>query len=225
MSESAKTSLESVVQTAIDSYMKEVHTCLPALVVAVNHSTQLIDAQITIKRQMKGELINLPLLKNVPLRYYKSNIFSITFPIEVNDNVMIIFAERSIDTWLTEGDIQNPFDIRKFSLSDAFAIPMMYHQKDVIPSFDSTNLQIKTNDGSGTITLTPSGDIELNGNGDTTIAYTDMKTAFDQLKTDLNNFITVYNAHIHGTSPPPNTTATASTADMSPAEVADVKVT
>ena len=141
MGERTITSLERVIQTAIDTALKELHTCLPAEVVSVNSSEQLIDAQITIKRKLGEELVNLPLLKNVPIRYYKSSNFSITFPIEVGDIVLIIFAERSIDSWLVNGGMQNPFDVRKHSLSDAFAFPMLYPQTDLIPSFDPNNLE------------------------------------------------------------------------------------
>jgi len=220
MADKTKTPLEQVIQTAIDSALKEIHTCLPAVVTKVNHAEQLIDAQITIKRKMAGELVNLPLLVNVPLRYWRSATFSITFPIEVGDHVRIIFAERSIDTWLTEGGIQNPFDVRKFSLSDAFAEPAMYPQTDVIPTFDPINLEIKTNDGSGSIKITPTGDIYLNGSSDSAIAFTDMKIAFDLLKTDLNNFVAIFNAHVH----PIQTPATPTAADMAGAEVSNVKV-
>lgn len=161
MADKTKTPLEQVIQTAIDTALKEVHTCLPAVVTRVDHSNQLIDAQITIKRKMSGKLVNLPLLVNVPLRYWKSKTFSITFPIEIGDHVKIVFAERSIDTWLTEGGIQNPFDFRKFSLSDAFAEPAMYHQKDVIPNFDSNNLEIKTNSGNTKIIVKASENVEI----------------------------------------------------------------
>jgi hypothetical protein len=221
VADKSKSSLEEAIKTTIDSMLKEVHTCLPAVVERVDHVNQLIDAQITIKRKLSDELVNLPLLVDVPLRYWRSGTFSITFPIEVGDHVKIIFAERSIDTWLTNGGIQNPFDVRKFSLSDAFAEPVMYPQTDVIPSFDTANLEIKTNDGAGSIKITPSGDIYLNGSADSTIAYTDMKAAFDQL-------VTEFNTHTHsgvttgsGTSGVPSTP---STADMSAAEVSNVKV-
>lgn len=222
MAEKAITQFETVIQTAIDSALKEVHTCLPAVVTKVNHATQLIDAQPTIQRKMAGKLVNLPLLVNVPIRYLRSATFSITFPIEVDDHVEIRFCERSIDTWLTEGGIQNPFDFRKFSLSDAFATPAMYHQKDVIPNFDPINLEIKTNDGATSLKLTPSGDILLNGDADSVTAFADMKTAFDQLVTDFNNFVSAYNGHGHTPSVVPQGVPT--TADMSAAEVTDVKV-
>ena len=169
MADKATTPLEKVIQTAIDSALKEVHTCLPAVVTKVNHSEQLIDAQLTIKRKMAGQLVNLPLLVNVPIRYWRSKTFSITFPIEVDDHVKIFFAERSIDTWLSEGGVQNPFDFRKFSLSDAFAEPVMYHQKDVIPNFDPTNLEIKTNSGDTKIIVKASEDVEVITTGDVKI--------------------------------------------------------
>lgn len=156
-----RTQLETVIQTAINSALKDVHTCLPAVVTKVNSSTQLIDAQITIKRKMAGELILLPLLVDVPIRYFKTATFSITAPIEVGDHVEIRFCERSIDTWLTEGGIQNPSDFRKFSLSDAFATPAMYPQTDVIPNFNSTDLEIKTNSGDTKIIVKKSEDVEI----------------------------------------------------------------
>jgi len=158
-----RTQLETVVQTAIDSALKELHTCLPAVVTDFDESTQLIECQPTIKRKLAGELVNLPLLVGVPYRCFKSTTFSITIPIEVGDHVMVLFAERSIDTWLTEGGIQNPFDIRKHTLSDAFAIPMMYHQKDLIPDFDPDNLEIKNNDGDTKIVIKKSGGIDIHG--------------------------------------------------------------
>lgn len=153
MADKTRISLESVIKTAINSALLEVHTCLPAVVTRFDADNQLIDCQITIKRKMSGEQVLLPLLVNVPVRYPKSTSFSITFPLEVNDHVMLIFCERSIDTWLTHGDIQDPFDVRKFELSDAFAIPAMYPQPDVIPDFNASNLEIKTNSGDTAISI------------------------------------------------------------------------
>jgi len=63
--------------------------------------------------------------------------------------------------------------------------------------------------------------IELNGNSNYAVKYNELKTAFDQLKSDFDNFVsTIYNLHVHpspaggstGTTP---TTGSASTADMS----------
>lgn len=72
------------------------------------------------------------------------------------------------------------------------------------------------------ITLSGSTAIELNGNTNFAVKYNELKTAFDLLRTELNNFITIFNAHIHptpsGPSSPTATPGTPATADMSAAQ-------
>jgi hypothetical protein len=50
------------------------------------------------------------------------------------------------------------------------------------------------------IKLTGSTNIQLNGDSNFAIKYTELKSAFDTLKTDLNNLVTAYNTHIHITT-------------------------
>jgi hypothetical protein len=88
---------------------------------------------------------------------------------------------------------------------------------------------------SGSMVVDSNGNAVFHGGSDTAVAYTDMKSAFDTLKTDLNSLITAYNAHIHittatvsagppGVLAPTTSTGTPTTADMSGAEVATVKL-
>lgn len=82
-------------------------------------------------------------------------------------------------------------------------------------------------DQTGQITLTGVDNININGSDDFAVAYTDLKVAFDQLVTDFNNAVTVFNAHTHsssgaGTPNPP--TQIPSTSDMSAAKVETVKL-
>jgi hypothetical protein len=155
--------VENTIQEGVDTALKELHTCLPGVVETFYPSTQLADIQPTIKSKVNNELVNLPLLTNVPVRFLKSNKFSITFPLETNDEVLIIFAERSIDTWLTYGGIQNPFDFRKHDLSDAFAFPLMYSQKNLISGFSSSDLEIRTTAGTTKFSITPGGEVSIEG--------------------------------------------------------------
>jgi hypothetical protein len=75
------------------------------------------------------------------------------------------------------------------------------------------------------VKITGSTHIELNGNTDNAIYFSYMKTAYDQIVTDLNNLITAYNSHIHSgvtsggaTSGIPTVPGIPSTADMSGAK-------
>ena len=87
------------------------------------------------------------------------------------------------------------------------------------------------------IWLHANGDLELGGTGAAgsnthhAVQYEALKTAYDQLRTDLNNFITIYNAHVHsgvttggGSSGPTPASGTASTADMSSSKINKILV-
>lgn len=109
-------------------------------------------------------------------------------------------------------------------------------------SIDIDTVGIKFDDLNGntiemkpsTITLTALGNVEINGNTDWAVAYTDLKTAFDQFKTDFNNFVTLtFNTHAHQYLPGPGSltststalpVGTGSTADMSSAKVDTVRL-
>jgi len=197
---------------------------MPAEVISFDPAEQLADVQPVIKTTLDETVVSLPVLKNVPVRFQQSTDFAITFPIDAGDHVLLIFCERSIDTWLEQGGIKAHDDVRKHALSDAFALPMCYPQTNKISSFDPDNLEIKSSGGT-TVKLTPGGDIELNGDGDFVTAFNDMKTAFDQLVSD-------FDAHIHTTTATVGVGAPGvisvptipSTADMTAAKVASVKV-
>jgi hypothetical protein len=88
---------------------------------------------------------------------------------------------------------------------------------------------LKIENDNGYLELKTDGKLALNGDADNAVAYTDLKSAFDTLKTDLNNFITVYNAHNHPTAPPgpvsvPSAPGVSSAADMSGAKVNEVQL-
>lgn len=88
------------------------------------------------------------------------------------------------------------------------------------------------NDGGARIELNTSGDVIHNNGGKSAVRYQELKTAFDQLKADFDNFVTtIYNLHVHtgvtaGTASSAVTTITGtpSTADMTAAESPTVEV-
>jgi hypothetical protein len=210
-----------VIQEGVDASLKERHTCLPGVFTSFDPVEQLADIQPTLKIKVNDVLQNLPLLTSVPVRFSRSRDFSITFPLVVGDEVLLIFAERSIDTWLINGGIQNPFDFRKHNLSDAFAFPMCYSQKNLIPSFDSTNLEIKANSGSAKIAVAPGTEIILNSGADWAVQFSALQTAFNELQS-------AFNTHSHtgvtsgGSST--GTTSAPSVADISLSKIDTIRV-
>lgn len=80
--------------------------------------------------------------------------------------------------------------------------------------------------------LKADGTMVLGGGADYAVRYSELETAFNTLRTDFNNLVTVYNLHIHTsaaagspTTPllPPNT-GISSSADVSGAKVDEIRV-
>jgi len=177
-----RASLESVISTAIDTALKEVHTIMPGQIISFDPVEQIADIQPQLKRNVDGELINLPVLSGVPVRFLKSGDFTITFPLKENDEVSVYVIERSIDNWFEDGGLQSPNDYRKFNLSDAYAVPVLYSQAQKINDFDPDNMVIKSTNGNAKITLKTDGTIEMETSGETIITSS---------KTTINNDLDV----------------------------------
>jgi hypothetical protein len=75
----------------------------------------------------KGSGESLPVITDVPVVFPGAGDYSVTFPIAKGDTVLLIFAEGSLDQWLTKGGEVDPQDDRRFSLTDAIAIPSLRH--------------------------------------------------------------------------------------------------
>lgn len=102
------------------------------------------------------------------------------------------------------------------------------------PTVNEGEKEIYSTDTAGTskaatILLKNDGTIEILDNTDFAVRYSDLETAFNELKSDFNTFIGVFNAHIHpdpvsGNTGAPTTTGSTSTADITGAKIDEIKV-
>lgn len=78
--------------------------------------------------------------------------------------------------------------------------------------------------------LRADGTIEIKGDDDNMVRFSELEIAFDELKSDFNSLVTAYNAHVHpgvtaggaSTAPTPSS-GSSSTADVSGAKIDEVK--
>lgn len=105
------------------------HTALPGVVVSYDQVTQTISAQVVIQsryKQADGTLVAYtpPVVSGIPVAFPAGAGWSITWPLEAGDPVVLVFAERSLDEWKATGNsASTPRHLRRFDLSDAIAIP------------------------------------------------------------------------------------------------------
>lgn len=154
--------LAGVITQGIKNYMKDVHTCLPGKIVNFDGATQLAEVQLLITRSFSmGDPQPLPLLINVPVWFPRAGGFNITFPVAKDDQCLVLFAERALDRWITEGDLQPPHDMRMHSLSDALCLVGLSSTPQAITNFDVANFQIRNEEKDQIITLKPNKDIDV----------------------------------------------------------------
>lgn len=151
-----------IIRQAISSQLCSVHTCLPAEIVTYDFSVQKATVQPLLrKRYRDGTVQSLPEITNVPVIFPRSSTFSMHYPLNQGDNVMLLFSERSIDQWLNQGGEITPLDTRKFDLSDAIAIPGLFPFSSPSPAEDNTSFTIEI--GSAKFKMDPSGTFCFHG--------------------------------------------------------------
>ena len=153
--------LESLLTRLTSDIKSDIRVSLPARVTAFDPIKQTISC-IPLIREMvningSSSYQDLPELVDVPIHMPRAGGWSITFPIKVGDECMVIFQDLCIDGWWFRGGIQNWNDLRRHDLSDAIAIFSPWSQPNTIPSYSENNLEIRSDDGSIKISFTQNG--------------------------------------------------------------------
>lgn len=123
--------LANVVDYRVERRLADVHTAIPARVLAYDATKQKVDVQPLVMVTYTDEddqpvTVQLPVVTEVPVMFPGAGGYRITFPIKAGDQdgdtVLLVFAEASIDVWLANGGTVDPRDDRRFHLTDGIAL-------------------------------------------------------------------------------------------------------
>lgn len=157
-----------IIKDAIKSELAQFWSALPCEVESYDPDAVTVKVQPLIKipiRKPNGdiELVQMPLLLDVPVMFPCAGGFTITHPIKSGDECLVSFADRNIDLWWQSGGVQNPFDMRKHDLSDGFAFFRPQSQAKKIKNISKDDLEIRNDENTCKIQITPSGVINFIG--------------------------------------------------------------
>lgn len=157
-----------IIREAVNAALANLWTALPCEVVEYDSEAVTVNVQPLIKIPVHlpdGEIetVELPMLLDVPVMFPCAGGFTITHPIKKGDECLVNFADRNIDLWWQSGGIQNPFDMRKHDLSDGFAFFRPQSQAKKIKNISTTDLEIRNDENTCKIQITPSGVINFHG--------------------------------------------------------------
>lgn len=200
--------LAEVVRAAIDSRLRETHVALPGRVEKYDAAEQKADikpmVQDLVPTREGTELVeSLPVIPNVPVAFPRGGGYFMTFPLQQGDFVLLVFNERSIDTWASgDGAEKNPDDFRTHNLTDAVAIPGFYPFSQAVGEGGIDANMVLGKDGGSTVHIKDDGEIHL-GKEDPTEFIALAQKVLDELndvKADFVALNAVFDSHIHTTT-------------------------
>ena len=150
--------LQETIKAAIRAAQVELWTALVCMVVSYDDSALTVSCQPTaqgIQMMQNGTAANvtLPVLVDVPVCFPRGGNCTLTFPIQVGDECLVVFSSRCIDNWWALGGVQATTDLRIHSLSDGLAIFGPFSQKTKISGVSGSTARLTGNDGQTYIEL------------------------------------------------------------------------
>lgn len=136
-----------VLRAAMNAMAAGLSVALPGTIVLYNAATQTADVQPLLNRAVIGQSGDeaeeiLPIIPSVPVVFPRGGGYFLTLPLAPGDNVLLVFNDRSIDTFMVStGSVPMPqVDLRQHHLSDAVAIPGFYPTPKVLKALTTPDM-------------------------------------------------------------------------------------
>ena len=158
---------QEALRVALERDRAGLWTALPGIVVSSDLSRQTLTVQPAIQARVtlpdgSAQLVDLPLLLDVPVCWPRAGGFAVTLPVAPGDEVLVIFASRCIDSWWQSGGVQAPAEYRAHDLSDGFAILAPTSQPRVLADVNPAALELRNTAGTVKLALSNDG-IDITG--------------------------------------------------------------
>lgn len=165
-------SLSEPLRRALRQYGSALHVSLPGRVEQYDHTQQRANVLPLIKRRYADQSIeSMPVIPDVPLVWPRAGGAQLTMPVKRGDGVLLVFADRSLDNWLSQGGEIEPNDPRQHDVSDAVAIPGLVSFADwgADPEPSENNDDVLLRYAGSAIRMKANGDIEINAGNNVSI--------------------------------------------------------
>lgn len=151
------------------SIRSKIWTAIPAIIQDVNYTKFTVSVQPAIKGRIEdqngdAQIVDLPLLTDVPIMLPNAGGWHLTFPIKAGDECLVVFSARCIDAWWQNGGIQQAMERRMQDLSDGFAILAPYSQplaKECEGGFSDSSVILRDDKKENYIELTNDGKLNI----------------------------------------------------------------
>lgn len=163
MSYNNQNSLSKLIEVAGKQNAAKMHTNIPAIFVDYDYKSRTAIVQPAVKIKFQdGSVLDSPLISDVSVQFPVYGKLSIRSPIEIGDECMLHFCERSIDNFLDSGNVSDPPTTGLHSINDAVATPGKVSFTEQKPPPNNTDYFLTY--GNVTIQITDGGEVIIDCN-------------------------------------------------------------
>lgn len=175
--------INKILEKSLQEFQAKLNTCIPGRIERYDSKRQTVDVQPLLNRRLvSGQHEILPIIPNVPFVFPSAGDRGLFFPVKRGDGCLLLFSQRSLETWKISGGRVTPSDSRKHAFSDAIAIPGLkpFSNDFFVRNPDKTQII----QGQTEISVDKNGRIALGKNG------AELLDLFDQLLDALSSAVT-----------------------------------
>lgn len=152
--------LNKIIRKIVNEKISKIHTCLPAKIESYNPQKMRAKVTLLAKKELEGQMVNIPPIVEVPVALLKAGPFVIRQPFQKGDPVLVVFGEKAIDKLLITGNPEDPQLKRHHSYDDAMVIGGLQLEQDPDLNSDYTeDLLIENKDTNSRIVIQKGGEI------------------------------------------------------------------
>lgn len=127
-------------------------------------TVQIAQQQVTsIASDGTKTFADYPPLQFVPVVFLGGGGYCLTWPVAANDECLLIFHDRELDNWFTNGAGLPPTTGRLHDLADAFCIVGLRSGPRALSLVSENSVQLRSDDGSTYVEITAGNIINIKG--------------------------------------------------------------
>jgi len=141
-----------------EKWSTDLRVSVPGIIQSFDPVEQTVTVQPALKERIIDndgtiQMVNLPLLLDVPICFPRAGGFLLTMPIQPGDECLVVFSDMCIDAWWSQGGVQVQSEKRRHDLSDGFAILAPTSQPRKITNYSINSAQLRSETGSSVVDI------------------------------------------------------------------------
>lgn len=170
--------LETSLLAVMAGNQATIWTALPGTIQAYDPAKMTVSVKPAIQARVRKEdgtftWAEIPLLVDCPVIFPNGGGFTLSFPVVVGDECLVIFSSRCIDSWWQLGASSGPqvqAELRMHDLSDGFALMGPRSQPRVLsPAASTDGIELRSDDRTSYIKLDDAGNLQAEVPGNASV--------------------------------------------------------